>query len=70
MKIVIDLCKDRENSRQIYHDYKVEDEVMLKTNQVFKYEKPYKLMYGILHTLQLWYIPDRLNTRCLKPYHT
>ena len=33
------------------HDFQVRDQVLLRNNQEFKYEKPYKVPYTIM---QMW----------------
>ena len=38
-----------ENSKRLYHDYKVGDEFMLNNNSAFKYETPYLGSFEMTH---------------------
>ena len=44
---------DWENSMQSDHDYKVDERVLIRDNQVNKYETPYRLPYPIIFLLPM-----------------
>ena len=41
----------QENSTRINYDYNVEDKVLVRRNQAYKYERPFQAMYEII---QMW----------------
>ena len=64
-----------ENSKRVYHDYKVGDKLMLDNNDNFRYDTPYKVPFEITQccvdgtvTLQYGATKIRYIIRKIKQY--
>jgi hypothetical protein len=72
---IIQKNNKRENSKRIFHEYKVGDEVLLERNNPNKLEQPYEGPYKVVQVntngtvrLQMGPVLDTVNIRRLQPF--